>query len=196
MSVGVQDFDERVQVAVNRVQTEEETALVIRGARQRLQVGFRRSDLRPAVPDRDGFQPHPGARAGDGPGSPVDLQLCAPAQPVQAAAPHRRSPDLPSADTKMQILALAIKKLTDAGYVYIGMDHFAKPDDELAVAQRQAACTAISRAIRPTPTATCCLSAFRRSARSGRPTARTSRRRRVLRPHRCRRRCRCSAASS
>jgi oxygen-independent coproporphyrinogen-3 oxidase len=53
--------------------------------------------------------------------------------------PQRRinETDLPSADTKMQILALAIKKLTEAGYVYIGMDHFAKPDDELAVAQRQ-----------------------------------------------------------
>jgi oxygen-independent coproporphyrinogen III oxidase len=53
--------------------------------------------------------------------------------------PQRRinDADLPSADTKLQILALAIKKLTDAGYVFIGMDHFAKPDDELAVAQRQ-----------------------------------------------------------
>jgi oxygen-independent coproporphyrinogen III oxidase len=53
--------------------------------------------------------------------------------------PQRRiaEADLPSADTKLQILALAIKKLTEAGYVFIGMDHFAKPDDELAVAQRQ-----------------------------------------------------------
>ena len=53
--------------------------------------------------------------------------------------PQRRidEKDLPSADTKLQILALAIKKLTEAGYVFIGMDHFAKPDDELAVAQRQ-----------------------------------------------------------
>ena len=42
-----------------------------------------------------------------------------------------------SADAKLQILQLAIRRLTDAGYVYIGMDHFAKPDDELAVAQRQ-----------------------------------------------------------
>jgi oxygen-independent coproporphyrinogen-3 oxidase len=111
--------------------------------------------------------------SGDGPGSPVDLQLRAPAQPVQAAAPHQRR-DLPSADTKLQIWRWP-SKLTDAGYVYIGMDHFAKPDDELAVAQRQGACTATSRAIRPTPIATCCLSAFRRSARSGRPTTRTSR---------------------
>jgi oxygen-independent coproporphyrinogen-3 oxidase len=62
--------------------------------------------------------------------------------------PQRRiaEADLPSGDTKMQILALAIKKLTEAGYVYIGMDHFAKPNDELAVAQRQGRCTATSRA--------------------------------------------------
>jgi oxygen-independent coproporphyrinogen-3 oxidase len=53
--------------------------------------------------------------------------------------PQRRilNEDMPSADTRLQILALAIRKLTEAGYVYIGMDHFAKPDDELAVAQRQ-----------------------------------------------------------
>jgi oxygen-independent coproporphyrinogen III oxidase len=37
----------------------------------------------------------------------------------------------------LQIVQLAIRRLTDAGYVFIGMDHFAKPDDELAVAQRQ-----------------------------------------------------------
>ncbi len=41
------------------------------------------------------------------------------------------------AETKLQILTLAIGSLTRAGYLYIGMDHFAKPDDELAVAQRQ-----------------------------------------------------------
>lgn len=45
--------------------------------------------------------------------------------------------DLPSADAKLQILQLAIRRLTEAGYVYIGMDHFAKPEDELTIAQRQ-----------------------------------------------------------
>jgi len=43
---------------------------------------------------------------------------------------------LPSPQMKLDILQLTIEKLTAAGYVYIGMDHFAKPDDELAVAQR------------------------------------------------------------
>jgi oxygen-independent coproporphyrinogen-3 oxidase len=43
---------------------------------------------------------------------------------------------LPSAETKLQILKLTIEKLTSEGFVYIGMDHFARADDELAVAQR------------------------------------------------------------
>jgi oxygen-independent coproporphyrinogen-3 oxidase len=53
--------------------------------------------------------------------------------------PQRRinEADLPSADEKLQILALAIERLNAAGYVYIGMDHFARPDDELAIAQRE-----------------------------------------------------------
>jgi oxygen-independent coproporphyrinogen-3 oxidase len=44
---------------------------------------------------------------------------------------------LPSAEVKLAILGLTIEKLTAAGYLYIGMDHFARPDDELAVAQRE-----------------------------------------------------------
>jgi len=53
--------------------------------------------------------------------------------------PQRRiaQADLPSPDVKLQILRMAIGCLTGAGYVYIGMDHFARPDDDLAVAQRQ-----------------------------------------------------------
>jgi oxygen-independent coproporphyrinogen-3 oxidase len=43
--------------------------------------------------------------------------------------------DLPKAHEKLKILEMSIEKLTKAGYVYIGMDHFAKPDDELAIAQ-------------------------------------------------------------
>src|SRR3546814_9968184 len=42
---------------------------------------------------------------------------------------------LPSAEEKLALLALAIEKLTQAGYVYIGMDHFALPEDDLAKAQ-------------------------------------------------------------
>jgi oxygen-independent coproporphyrinogen-3 oxidase len=45
--------------------------------------------------------------------------------------------DMPTGDTKLAMLAQTIQHLQSAGYVYIGMDHFAKPDDELAVAQRE-----------------------------------------------------------
>jgi oxygen-independent coproporphyrinogen-3 oxidase len=52
--------------------------------------------------------------------------------------PQRRinEDELPVPQAKLDILQMSIEKLTSAGYVYIGMDHFAKPDDELAVAQR------------------------------------------------------------
>jgi oxygen-independent coproporphyrinogen-3 oxidase len=137
MSVGVQDFDERVQVAVNRVQSEEETASVINAARangfksvsidliyglpQQTVMGFSRTLERVLAMD------------------PERLSIYNYAHLPGLFKPQRRiaESDLPSADTKLQILALAIKKLTEAGYVFIGMDHFAKPDDELAVAQRQ-----------------------------------------------------------
>jgi oxygen-independent coproporphyrinogen-3 oxidase len=137
MSVGVQDFDEGVQRAINRIQTEEETAGVIKAARangfQSISVdliyglphqtvmGFNRTLERVLAMDPD------------------RLSIYNYAHLPSLFKPQRRinDADLPSADAKLQILALAIKKLTDAGYVYIGMDHFAKPDDELAVAQRQ-----------------------------------------------------------
>jgi oxygen-independent coproporphyrinogen-3 oxidase len=59
-----------------------------------------------------------------------------------AHLPHLFSPqkrinvdDLPKAEEKLAILQMSIEKLTKSGYVYIGMDHFAKPDDELTHAQ-------------------------------------------------------------
>src|SRR5690606_39763688 len=45
--------------------------------------------------------------------------------------------DLPDPATKLSLLQLAIEKLTAAGYAYIGMDHFALPDDDLAQAQQR-----------------------------------------------------------
>ncbi len=45
--------------------------------------------------------------------------------------------NLPTPETKLKLLKLIIEKLTSEGYVYIGMDHFARPDDELAIAQSQ-----------------------------------------------------------
>ena len=137
MSVGVQDFDEGVQQAINRIQTEEETLGVIEAARAN---GFTSIsvDLIYGLPKQTviGFN-----RTLDRviAASPDRLSIYNYAHLPSLFKPQRRilESDMPSADARLQILALAIRRLTDAGYVYIGMDHFAKPNDELAIAQRQ-----------------------------------------------------------
>jgi oxygen-independent coproporphyrinogen III oxidase len=137
MSVGIQDFDPGVQQAVNRVQSEAGTRAVIDAARANGFVSVN-ADLIYGLPRQSvkGF--------------------AATLEKVVAAAPDRIAlysyahvphlfktqrqiviAELPSADVKLDILALAIDRLTRAGYVYIGMDHFALPGDELAVAQRE-----------------------------------------------------------
>ena len=136
MSLGVQDFDSVVQSAVNRIQSEAETMVVIDAARLH---GFKSIsiDLIYGLPKQtlQGF------------GITLDKIIAARPDRLSiynyAHLPHLFKPqrriedaDLPSLDTKLEILSLAIRKLSEAGYVYIGMDHFALPDDELAVAQR------------------------------------------------------------
>lgn len=135
ISLGAQDFDPAVQKAVNRIQTEEQTFSMMDTAREK---GFRSTNL--------------------------DLIYGLPLQTVAsfsrtldkviAASPERLSvfnyahlpslfkvqrqikeEDMPSAEVKLAILQMVIQRLTDAGYIYIGMDHFAKPNDELVIAQ-------------------------------------------------------------
>jgi oxygen-independent coproporphyrinogen-3 oxidase len=137
ISIGVQDFDPLVQKAVNRVQSEEETLRVIRAARAN---GFKSVsiDLIYGLPKQTiaGFEATLcKVIAAD----PDRLSIYNYAHLPTIFKPQRRihEGDLPAPQAKLDILSLAIKTLTDAGYVYIGMDHFAKPDDELAVAQRQ-----------------------------------------------------------
>ncbi len=137
ISLGLQDFDPAVQKAVNRIQSEEQTFTVLESARAE---GFRSTN--------------------------IDLIYGLPLQTVAtfaktidtilAVAPERFSifnyahmparfktqrqindADMPSAEVKLDILQMVGQKLMTAGYVYIGMDHFAKPDDELAIAQRE-----------------------------------------------------------
>lgn len=137
MSIGVQDFDEAVQRAVNRIQSEEETINVIQAARAN---GFKSIsiDLIYGLPKQTvaGF-----ARTLDRiiEVGPDRLSIYNYAHLPTLFMPQRRikEEDLPSAEDKLKILAGAIDKLTDAGYVFIGMDHFAKPDDEMAIAQRE-----------------------------------------------------------
>jgi oxygen-independent coproporphyrinogen III oxidase len=137
MSLGVQDFDPEVQTAVNRIQSEAETRVVLDAARAN---GFSsiNVDLIYGLPR----QTIPGfCRTLDRviQTAPDRIALYNYAHVPHLFKPQRRinEAELPTPDTKLSILDLAIERLTGAGYVYIGMDHFAKPDDELAVAQRE-----------------------------------------------------------
>ncbi len=137
LSMGVQDFDPRVQKAVNRLQGEEQTLAVLREARA---LGFRsiNMDLIYGLPLQtvDSF-----ARTLDKiiAAAPDRLSVFNYAHLPELFKTQRRinAADLPPPPVKLDILQLTIERLTRAGYVYIGMDHFAKPDDELAVAQRE-----------------------------------------------------------
>ncbi len=138
MSVGVQDFDELVQRAVNRIQSEAETAAAINTARAN---GFTsiNIDLIYGLPKQnlEGFG-HTLDRVVAM--KPDRIALYSYAHLPTLFKPQRRiaDADLPTAEVRLQILTLAIQKLGDAGYVYIGMDHFALPHDELAIAAGQA----------------------------------------------------------
>jgi oxygen-independent coproporphyrinogen-3 oxidase len=137
ISVGVQDFDPAVQQAVHRVQSEEETRRAIDEARANrfrsvnldLIYGLPRQTLNSFSTTLDRVLAL----------DPDRIALYNYAHLPTVFKPQRRirAEDLPGAEAKLQILTLAIGRLTRAGYLYIGMDHFAKPGDELAVAQRQ-----------------------------------------------------------
>jgi oxygen-independent coproporphyrinogen-3 oxidase len=137
ISIGVQDFDDEVQSAVNRIQSEEETLRVIHAARAN---GFKSVsiDLIYGLPKQtlEGFGVTLDKVIA---ANPDRLSIYNYAHMPTIFKPQRRihEEDLPAPQVKLDILDMAVNKLTDAGYVYIGMDHFAKPEDELAVAQRQ-----------------------------------------------------------
>jgi oxygen-independent coproporphyrinogen-3 oxidase len=136
MSLGVQDFDPRVQKAVNRVQTEAETLAVLEAARAE---GFRSIsiDLIYGLPFQSvaGFQRTLERITAF---APDRISVFNYAHLPARFPPQRRinEADLPAPQTKLDILKTTGERLADAGYVYIGMDHFARPDDELALAQR------------------------------------------------------------
>ena len=136
VSLGIQDFEPRVQEAVNRVQSAEHTLGLIRAARA---AGIRSVsvDLIYGLPLQTAAS---FARTLD-----VVTDACPDRVAVYSYAhlPHLfkpqkqiRGPDLPSPAEKLALLGLTVERLTAAGYVYIGMDHFARPDDELVRAQR------------------------------------------------------------
>jgi oxygen-independent coproporphyrinogen III oxidase len=134
-SLGVQDFDARVQEAVNRLQTREQTLEIVEACRM---SGFRsiNIDLIYGLPNQtlQGFT--------------RTLQTVIAARPDRLAVygyahlpqlfkaqRHIDPRTLPGADARLALLALAIDQLGAAGYRFIGMDHFALPEDDLSLAQ-------------------------------------------------------------
>ncbi|WP_295538318.1 oxygen-independent coproporphyrinogen III oxidase [uncultured Thiohalocapsa sp.] len=136
MSLGVQDFDPKVQQAVNRIQSEAETMAVLEAARAE---GFRSIsiDLIYGLPHQtaESFMATVERIIAVGPDR---LSVFNYAHLPKRFMPQRRisDDDLPPPEVKLQILQATTERLTEAGWLYIGMDHFARPDDELARAQR------------------------------------------------------------
>jgi oxygen-independent coproporphyrinogen III oxidase len=136
LSLGVQDFDPQVQRAVNRVQSVDDTLRAITDARKsgfnsvsvdliyglpkQTVASFTRTldTVIAALPDRVAVYGY----------AHMPRMFKAQRQIIEA--------DLPTAATRIALLGLTIEKLTNAGYIYIGMDHFALPNDELVHAQR------------------------------------------------------------
>ncbi len=137
ISLGVQDFNPKVQQAVNRIQSFKETRDVILAARKNefhsisldliyglpLQTVASFNETVDKVLELE----------------PDRLSVFNYAHLPEMFKTQRQinSADLPSAEDKLTILQQVTNKLIDAGYEYIGMDHFAKPTDELAIAQKE-----------------------------------------------------------
>ena len=133
-SMGVQDFNPKVQRTVNRIQPEDLTRRTISWAKE---LGFDSLNL-----DLMYGLPHQTVSTFE-----RTIELILDMKPDRLAVfnyahlpkmiKHQKlikDEWLPSPDVKLQLLKLSIEKLTSNGFVYIGMDHFARPEDELTVA--------------------------------------------------------------
>ena len=137
ISLGVQDIDPNVQEAVNRIQDPEATLDMVEDSRK---LGFNSVsiDLIYGLP----------LQTSESFSETIDTVVKA--KPDRLAVynyahlPHIfraqrmiNTADIPSPETKLELMELTIRKLTESGYVYIGMDHFALPEDELTIAQKE-----------------------------------------------------------
>lgn len=137
ISMGVQDFNEKVQKAVNRIQSEDITRQAVQWIRE-LKFHSLNLDLIYGLP----FQTiEEFAVTVD---KIIDINPDRIAVFNYAHVPWMKKhmalihpEDIPAPEVKLEILKMTIEKLTSAGYEFIGMDHFAKPDDELSVAMRE-----------------------------------------------------------
>lgn len=137
MSVGIQDFDPKVQEAVNRIQSYEETKEVIDAARE---AGFKSVSV-----DLIYGLPH---QTSESIKTTIDTVLSLDPDRLAlyhyAHLPHVFKPQrridtaaVPDSEEKLDMLQYCVQTLTERGYVFIGMDHFAKPDDELSIALKE-----------------------------------------------------------
>ncbi|MBP6082362.1 MAG: oxygen-independent coproporphyrinogen III oxidase [Providencia sp.] len=137
LSMGVQDFNKEVQRLVNREQDEDFIFALIKRAKE---TGFTSTSidliygLPKQTPESFAFTLQKVAEL-----SPDRLSVFNYAHLPNLFAAQRKikDEDLPSAEQKLDILQETIATLTSDGYQFIGMDHFARPQDELAIAQRE-----------------------------------------------------------
>jgi oxygen-independent coproporphyrinogen-3 oxidase len=138
ISFGIQDFNLKVQEAVNRIQPEE---MLFDGMRWMREVGFEgvNVDLIYGLPYQtlETFRETLDKTIALNPDriAVFNFAYVPWLKPLQK---KKIDPEtLPSPEEKLQIMQMTIETLTTHGYVFIGMDHFAKPNDELAIAQRE-----------------------------------------------------------
>lgn len=137
LSFGVQDFDPLVQKAVHRIQPAEQVFALVEAARR---IGFEsvNVDLIYGLPKQtpESFDR---TLAQVSELRPDRIALYAYAHLPERFKPQRRiiAIELPGAANKVSMLARSLAAFEQAGYVYVGMDHFALPNDSLAVAKRQ-----------------------------------------------------------
>lgn len=137
VSLGVQDFDEAVQKAVNRIQPKAMTEACLKQAQD---LGYKsiNIDLIYGLPlqSRASFQETLKTVIEL---DPDRISVFNYAHLPERFMPQRRinEADLPSSEDKLGMMEDSIRILTEAGYHYVGMDHFAKPSDSLAQAQMQ-----------------------------------------------------------
>jgi len=135
--IGVQDFDQVVQQSIQRLQTEDTTLRAIRNAQQ---AGFKtvRIELIYGLPKQTvkKFEYTLGRIIA---ANPNQINLLNYLHLPEKFKPQRNInlEDLPDTEAQLGMLLLAIARLTDAGYMHIGMNLFAKHDDQLVIAQRQ-----------------------------------------------------------
>lgn len=137
LSMGIQDFNQEIQTLINREQDENLIANLIKQARKRDFASIS-LDLIYGLPKQtvESFTDTLNKVIAL---SPDRLSVFNYAHlPTRFAAQRKiKDEDLPAAIEKLKILQNSIEQLTQAGYTFIGMDHFAKPTDELAIAQQQ-----------------------------------------------------------